>query len=233
MADTRTAAHPAPRRIPRIAGLVGLAILLLLASDFIGHSATLGWQGLTRDLGGENRLWSAEAPVATAAIFLHMLGGAAITLLAPLQLAGPVRRRWPAVHRGAGRTLAVFALLTGVAGLTYIALRGTIGGPPMSVAFATYGLCLMVAAVQAVRFARARAFDRHRRWALRLAVLALGSWIYRMHYGLWFLTMDGVGVESDFSGAFDRVQIWAFFVPYLLALELLFWAERRRRPAVA
>ncbi|MEM8957601.1 MAG: DUF2306 domain-containing protein [Pseudomonadota bacterium] len=223
----------APGRLTVWVGMGLLGIVLLLASDFITHSLELGWQGLSRDLSGESRLYWPDAPVATGAIFVHMIGGAVITALAPVQLAGPVRRRWPALHRWSGRVLVGAALLTGVAGLVYIGLRGTIGGWDMSLSFALYGICVLVAAGQALRFARAGAFARHRRWGLRLAVLALGSWIYRMQYALWFMTTGGIWVERDFSGAFDLVNIWAFYVPYLIALELWFRYEARRGAAVA
>lgn len=218
----------APRRITVWASMVLLVLLLFVASDFVGHSLELGWQGLSRDMSGESRLYWPDAPVATAAIFAHMIGGAIITGLAPVQLAGPARRRWPVLHRWSGRVLVVSAVLTGVAGLVYIALRGTIGGLDMSLSFALYGLCVIGAAGQALRFARAGEFARHRRWGLRLAVLALGSWIYRMQYGLWFVATGGIWVEDDFSGAFDLVNIWAFYLPYLVALELWFRVEARR-----
>lgn len=214
-------------------GCLALAMLALVASDFVGHSLEQGWAGLTRDLSGENRLYWPDAPVATTAIFAHMIGGAVITALAPLQLAGPVRRRWPWVHRWSGRCLAACAVATGAAGLVYIGLRGTVGGAPMSVAFAVYGACLIVAAVMAARLARARDYVRHRRWALRLAILALASWIYRMHYGIVFVVADGAGVQDDFRGAFDLFNIWAFYVPYLIALELWFLRERRQPAPVS
>ena len=209
-------------------GMVLLVLLLLMASDFITHSLELGWQGLSRDLSGESRLYWPDAPVATVAIFVHMIGGAVLTALAPVQLAGPLRRRWPVLHRWSGRALVAAALLTGAAGLVYIGSRGTIGGWDMSLSFALYGLCVIVAAAQALRFARAGVFDRHRRWGLRLAVLALGSWIYRLQYALWFIATGGIWVTDDFSGAFDLVNIRAFYLPYLVALELWFRREARR-----
>lgn len=227
----RTVAR-APRRFTVWAGMIALGLILLLASDFITHSLELGWQGLSRDLSGESRLYWPDAPVATVAIFVHMIGGAVITALALVQLAGPVRRRWPVLHRWSGRVLVAAAMLTAAAGLVYIGLRGTIGGLDMSVAFALYGVCVMVAAGQAVRFARAGQFARHRRWGLRLAILALGSWIYRMQYALWFMATGGIWVENDFSGAFDLVNIWAFYVPYLIGLELWFRVEARRPESV-
>ncbi|MEO0910923.1 MAG: DUF2306 domain-containing protein, partial [Pseudomonadota bacterium] len=65
----------------------------------------------------------------------------------------------------------------------------------------------------------------HREWALRLVVLALGSWLYRVHYGIWYLLTDGMYSEPDFSGAFDIIQTFAFYLPYLLLLEI--WMRSR------
>ena len=162
-----------------------------------------------------------------------MVAGAVITMLAFVQLTGPVRRYLPAVHRWSGRTLCLLAILTALGGLGYILQRGTIGGPAMSLAFAAYGVLMLGAAVETFRHARARRFDRHRRWGLRLAVLALGSWLYRVHYGVWEAATGGVGTAPDFSGWFDRVQLLAFYVPYLLILELRLRRGMRQERAPA
>jgi hypothetical protein len=81
--------------------------------------------------------------------------------------------------------------------------------------------------VQTLRHGRAGRMAAHRDWALRLFVLAIGSFLYRLHYGLWYLATDGVWTAEDFSGAFDRVQIFAFYLPYLALVEL--WLRHRRR----
>ena len=119
------------------------------------------------------------------------------------------------------------ALVTGLAGMTYIPLRGTIGGPVMSVGFFIYGLCLFTAALMLARMALTGDREGHWAWGLRLFWLALGSWLYRVHYTLWYLLTGGVGSEPDFSGPFDLVQNFAFFVPYLLAVQI--WIARRRQ----
>mmetsp|Transcript_23572 Transcript_23572/g.41695 ORF Transcript_23572/g.41695 Transcript_23572/m.41695 type:complete len:166 (-) Transcript_23572:2324-2821(-) len=156
-----------------------------------------------------------------------MLAGALVTTLSVIQLAGPIRRRWPRIHRVSGRTLVIAALITGIGGLTYIGLRGTVGGTPMSVGFGLYGILMVIAALQTPRFAMAGDDARHRRWGLRLIVLGLGSWFYRLHYGLWYGTTCtiseatcGMGAASDFTGLFDQIQLFAFYLPYLLVLEV-------------
>jgi uncharacterized membrane protein len=222
-------------RLGAAAGAVAVLLLILSAWWFVEYSAGLGWAGLTRDLWPESRFDRPDAPL-SAAIFVHMIAGAAITALAPLQLLPVIRRRAPVLHRWFGRAIVAAALATGVAGLVWIAAEGTIGGAWMSVWFALYGVAMIVAAAQAVRFARAGAMGRHRDWALRLFVLAMGSWAYRIHYGLWWAATDGAATNDAFTGLFDRVNVVAFFVPYLLLLEagLAWWRRReggRRPPA--
>lgn len=201
-----------------------LALLLLLALPFALYSAEFGLRGFARDLSGETYLYRAGAWASNAALFAHMLGGAAITMLAPLQLIGPIRRRAPRLHRALGWAVAPAAIVTALGGLAFIALRGTIGGPHMDAGFALYGGLTLLAGAQTLRCALARDFEAHRRWGLRLIALALGSRLYRLHYGLWHLATGGLWSAPDFSGAFDKVQLVGFYLPYLAALEL--WLRR-------
>ena len=212
-------------------GALGLLALAVASLGFVGHSLTLGAAFLGPGPEEPVRLYSYESDFSNRAIGLHMVFGAAITILAPLQLAAPVRRRWPSLHRAAGYSLVVCAVPTALGGLGYIAVRGTVGGPLMSVAFALYGLLLALCAVEALRHARAGRFAEHRDWALRLAVLALGSWIYRLHYGLWYAVTGGLASEPDFSGLFDRIQVFAFYVPYLVAVQIWLWHRHRQERA--
>ncbi|MEX0310814.1 MAG: DUF2306 domain-containing protein [Tateyamaria sp.] len=212
--------------------IAGLLLLFLLIQGFVWHSAARGTLGLTGNTAAIERLTGPDTSL--MALFAHMVSGALVTLLSVVQLAGPIRRRWPRVHRMSGRVLAVTAALTGVGGLIYIALSGTVGGPLMSAAFGLYGVLMIVAAIQTPRLAMRGDYDRHRRWSLRLIVLGLGSWLYRLHYGLWYgITCSlgeascGMGAEPDFTGLFDRGQVWAFYLPYLPVLELFL---RRARP---
>ena len=195
-----------------------LALLILCTLPFVFHATQLGFRGL----GGSaesSRIFTPNAPLTNFSIFLHMLFGAIITVLAPLQLSEWLRTHRPKFHRFTGRFLVCLAFPTTLGGLGYIFLKGTIGGLQMDVAFALYGILLSLAAIQAARFACAGQFTRHNRWALRFFFLIIGSWIYRVHYALWFAIIGDAGHKSTFDGAFDLVQNWAFFVPYLLILE--------------
>jgi hypothetical protein len=98
--------------------------------------------------------------------------------------------------------------------------KGTVGGTVMDVGFGLYGVLMIVSATQAWWHGYARRIETHRAWALRLFALAIGSWLYRMDYGIWLLLAHGAGHTSTFSGPFDHVMVFFFYLPNLLVVEL-------------
>lgn len=177
-------------------------------------------------------LYEAHTPAASVGIGAHFFAGAVLLLLGPVQLIGEIRAKAPAVHRWIGRVYAFAAFAAGVGGLTFIAVKGTVGGLPMTVGFAMYGGLMVVAVVQTVRHAMARRIDVHRAWAIRLFALAIGSWLYRMAYGFWFLFAGDTGHTDDFSGWFDYIMDFAFFIPPLILAEMFIRARRARASTV-
>ena len=135
------------------------------------------------------------------------------------QLQEQVRIRFPIFHRWVGRVYVVACLLAAVGGLLFILQRGTIGGIVMTIGFSGYGILMLLAAVQTWRFAVNKQFEQHRAWAIRLFALAIGSWLYRMAYGLWIFLMDGVGIDK-FFGPFDYFMDFAFYIPNLIIAEI-------------
>jgi hypothetical protein len=91
---------------------------------------------------------------------------------------------------------------------------------------------MVLAAAQTYRHARARRFEEHRAWAIRLFALAIGSWLYRVDYGFWLLAAHRIGHRGDFRGPFDVVMAFFFYVPNLALAELYLRAPRVRRPLV-
>ncbi|WP_043845658.1 DUF2306 domain-containing protein [Roseivivax marinus] len=209
--------------MPRAAILATLGVALL-ALPFVLYAGAFGLAGLATDLSGETRFYT--TPLPTALIFAHMTTGAVATLLAPFQLIERIRTRRPRVHRALGYVTLAAAAITGIAGLLYIALKGTIGGPLMSAGFALYGALLLIAAANTVYHALDKNRAAHRVWALRLTVLALGSFLYRLHYWVWYAATGGAGSTPDFTGPFDLFNFAGFYLPYLVILELVLRTER-------
>ncbi len=201
------------------AAIFGLYILAFYAAALIDGDLAKWNDGLPR-------LYESHTPVATAGIGLHFAAGGIILALGCIQFVQSIRVRVPAVHRWVGRAYVCAALLAGIGGLTFIAAKGTIGGTTMDVGFGIYGLLTAACAIETFRHARARRLETHREWAMRLFALAIGSWLYRMEYGFWFLLADGAGHTSDFSGPFDKFMAFFFYVPNLLIVEVLLRSQR-------
>jgi uncharacterized membrane protein len=188
--------------------------------------------------GGDLARWNDGLPnlhgsegAANAGIGLHFATGALLLVLGSVQFVGGLRRRAPAVHRAIGVAYVLAAAATALGGLTFIAVRGTIGGLVMDVAFAGYGLAMLVSAGQTFRHGLARRLPQHRAWAMRLYALAIGSWLYRMGYGLWFGAFGTAGHTDAFDGPLDYAMDFAFYVPALIVVELLLRSRRERSPA--
>lgn len=208
---------------------VGLLVLAINTLWFVVYSAQMGLRAYVSDTPSEvSRVFMAGSALSNMALAAHMVAGAVLTVGAPLQALPILRNRWPRLHRRAGYGVLGAALVTGIGGLVYIARVGTIGGRWMDIGFALYGAAILLAAIKTVQHAAARRMQSHFEWAARLVVLAVGSWIYRMHYAIWYGLTDGAASNDAFTGLFDRVQVLAFFVPYMLLLELwLCWRRRR------
>ena len=104
---------------------------------FVIYAARFGVRGLSSDLSAETYLYTVGRWLPNLALFSHMLGGAVITALVPLQVYTGLRRRPRRAHRWAGRLLVLLSLTSALGGLAFITSRGTIGGRLMDVGFAT------------------------------------------------------------------------------------------------
>jgi hypothetical protein len=194
------------------AALFGLYILAFYAAALYENDMARWNQVLPR-------LYEKGSVSATSGIGLHFAMGGIILVLGSIQLIDAVRNRFPAIHRWIGRIYVLASLLAAVGGLLFIALKGTIGGLVMNIGFGLYGILMFIAAIQTYRYAVSRQLEKHRTWALRLYALAIGSWLYRMDYGFWLLLADGMGHNRTFSGPFDHVMAFFFYIPNLIVAE--------------
>ncbi|TKR34188.1 DUF2306 domain-containing protein [Luteimonas gilva] len=202
------------------------ALFALYILAFYGGALLDGATGQGNASEQAPRIWDPATLRASIGIGMHLLAGTVLLLLGPIQLIAPLRARWPKLHRWSGRIYASAAILAGAGGLVFIVAKGTIGGTAMDIAFAIYGLALILAAGNAVRHARARRFDAHRAWAIRLFALVIGSWLYRIEYTAWRVFAGGLGHTATFDGPFDTAMLYFFFVPNLLLAEAFLRARK-------
>lgn len=171
-------------------------------------------------------LYEEGEPAATAGIALHFAMGALILILGSIQFIGRLRVASPKVHRFFGKIYIGASFLTAIGGLTFIAVSGTVGGTVMNIGFALYGILMLIATIETVRHARNKNFETHNEWSMRLYALAIGSWLYRMSYGFWFLMAGDLWRGENFTGPFDYFMDFAFYIPSLILVELIIRARK-------
>jgi hypothetical protein len=204
-------------RVFYMAALVGLGIFgayILLRATGVTTQNFHQWKAL---ISGAQM----QAPtdwIASIGIGMHYFMGAVLVLAWPILFSSRIRARHRVVHRWTGRVYVSAGLLAGVGGLSFILAHHNGGAP--HIAFAIWGSVMMLSAGLAFVHARAKRFDLHRAWAIRLFAMVLGSWIFDLEYRAWEDLAGGIGFGKDGkAGVFDYVINYGFFVPNLFVAE--------------
>jgi len=104
---------------------------------------------------------------------LHVLPGALVMMLAPLQFTRRIRTRYPRFHRWTGRTVLVAALLT-VVPAVYFGIMRPFAGIGEAIVIAVIEVLFLTALAIAYTAIRRRQVERHREWMLRVMGIAFG-----------------------------------------------------------
>ena len=174
-----------------------------------------------------------DAP-GNVSIALHLLLAAIVNIAGPLQLIPGFRKRFPVWHRWSGRVYVSAGIIISLTGLVLVWGRGTVGGMVQHVSTSVNGLLIILCAIQAIRFARAKNFRLHRVWALRLFLVMSGVWFFRVGLMFW-LTIHQAPVGFDpetFQGPFLTFLNVAQYLLPLVLLECCLAANRSSKPLV-
>jgi tetratricopeptide (TPR) repeat protein len=163
------------------------------------------------------------------AVVMHVASAAVIMFAGAVQLVPQVRNRFPTFHRWNGRIYMLTAVTLSLAGLYMTWIRGSVGDLSQHLSSTLNAILMWLFAALALRFAMARDFKTHRRWALRLFLVVSGSWFYRIALFLTFLIFKGpVGFDpTTFTGPFLTFMGFAQYLFPLAVLEIYFLAQDR------
>lgn len=154
---------------------------------------------------------------------LHFHAAGLALLLAPLQLVGAIRQRWPALHRLVGWLYVLAVLLAGVAGLM-LAPRAQ-GGWATGASFLLLALSWLTCTGLAVWHAVRRKVEAHRRWMLRSIALTFAAVSLRVYLGLGLALL-----QLKFLTAY-LIAAWLCWTLNLLVVELwLRWRPTQPAP---
>jgi MFS family permease len=167
--------------------------------------------------------------IGNATLAMHVFFAALVLASGGLQLLPVVRRRAPVVHRWNGRFYVVAAVWLAASGLAMVGAGRAPGDLSQHLASALNAAAIFVFAGLAWRDARARRFDSHKRWALRLLLAVAGVWFFRIGLMAWIMLNHGpAGFDpKTFSGPALTLLAFGQTLLPLAVLEATLRARRR------
>ena len=164
-----------------------------------------------------------------SALAIHLISAVIIILAGTIQVIPRIRERAPSFHRWNGRLYIVTAFTVSVAGLYMMWFRGTVGDLAQHLGSSLMAVLMMLCAVMALRYAMARDFKTHRRWALRLYLVVSASLFIRAGIFLSsFLNHGPFGFDpATFSGPFLTFIAFGQYLVPLAVLEIYLRTQDR------
>ena len=207
-----------------VVAVIGQLLFALAAASFYGLTALRGdyhgWRITQGHVAGDL--------AGNSAVAMHLISAVVIMLAGAVQLVPQVRSRFPVFHRWNGRIYMLAALAVSAAGV-YMTWRGSIGDLSQHIGGSLNAVLIWLFAGMALRYAVARDFRTHRRWALRLFLVVSAAWFFRIVVFLSFIVFKGpVGFDpTTFRGPFLTFMSFGQYLLPLAFLELYLRAEER------
>jgi uncharacterized membrane protein len=147
-------------------------------------------------------------------VLLHILPSLLFVLLVPLQFVPSLRRRRPRLHRWTGRVIVASGMVLGISALWLSA--GPTGSLVEATATTFFGCFFLFSLGKAWWHIRHGRVELHRRWATRMAAIALGVATTRPIMAIFFATRPLTGLTPQ---QFFGPAMWLGFVSTYLAGE--------------
>jgi hypothetical protein len=113
-----------------------------------------------------------------AALFFYVIPAALLSVGGIIQLLPIVHRKFPVVHRWNGRMFLSLGLMGALFGLYLTWVRGARLSDVGAMGLTLNSILIVVAVVFAWRYAMAKQFDKHMRWAIHGFILVNGVWLF-------------------------------------------------------
>ena len=150
---------------------------------------------------------------------LHVIPGAVLLTLAPLQFSARVRRRHIGLHRWSGRLLLAVILITGLSAF-FFGIVTPYAGTPEAVAAVVFGGLFLFSGARAFLAIRRGDVTRHREWMIRMFALALAISTVRLVFPL-LMAGSSAAMRDLFA-----LSLWISWPVTLTAAEI--WIRRTR-----
>jgi tetratricopeptide (TPR) repeat protein len=210
-----------------VVAITGQLIFAFTVASFYGMAGVRGdWRAWNK---GMAHGYISGDTMGNFAVAVHLFSAVIVILAGVIQLIPQIRERAPSLHRWNGRLYVVTAFTISIAGLFMMWGRGTVGDLWQHLGQSLNAVLIMLCAAMALRYALARDFKTHRRWALRLYLVVSASLFIRV--GLFlslFLNHGPFGFDpTTFSGPFLTFLSFAQYLFPLAVLEIYFRVQAR------
>jgi uncharacterized membrane protein len=220
IADT---ALKAATRFWFVVTVIGQLLFAFAVASFYGLTAIRGdyhgWRFTNGYIPGVTR--------SNLAVVVHLVSAVIVMLAGAVQLVPSIRNRFPRLHRWNGRLYMLTGVAVGTAGIYMTWFRGSVGDVGQHLGSTGNALLIWLCGGMALRYALARDFKSHRRWALRFFLVVSASWFLRIMFFLTFLIFrEPVGFDpTTFTGPFLTFMTFAQYLVPLAVVELYFRAQ--------
>jgi uncharacterized membrane protein len=160
----------------------------------------------------------------------HALGAGIIAFGGALQLIPQVRKHAPVFHRWNGRIFLVTVSALSLSGFYLVWVRGPRPDTLAELSTSLNGLLILAFAFLALKAVRARNLVVHRRWAMRLYLVANAQWFLRVGVFTYFAVNQMLGTQASFTDWFPRFWTFGCYLAPLAVLEVYFRARRSSSP---
>lgn len=168
-----------------------------------------------------------------AALFSHVIPAAILSVGGVIQLLPIIRRKLPTLHRWNGRVFLSLGLMGALSGLYLTWVRDARLSDVGSLGITLNGILIIVAVIFAWRYARAKQFDLHMRWAIHAFILINGVWFFRLYLMAWYMANQGPnGNTSNIDGPMDIFLSYACYGIPMIVAECVFWAKRQKQSSI-
>ncbi len=148
------------------------------------------------------------------AFAVHVMVAIAVTLGGMLQFLPRIRAKAISFHRWTGRIFMLGSLAAAVSGFYMIWFRGPIDDWTNAIAISLNGVLIVAFMFLALWNVLAKNIDAHRRWAMRLFMVANGVFFLRLIVSAWLVIMQ------KSPGALSHAFEFASYLAPLAVLEL-------------
>lgn len=208
-----------------------LASVFIFSIPFIYHAFMIG-ADFAYDGVAEYSVFETQNPrIALYLIAWHMIFGASMNFLAPFQVHLGISgksRKW---HKYIGITTLSIATFGAIVGSLYFSMYkdvnwGTQGHAEFHVyqGGGMYGVVMLYVIYKCIQSLVQKQYTSHKEWAIRLFILAIGSWLNRVTTGwivVFFLTAGAVGIERPVNPEiFAYINPWSFYIVPLAVYEV-------------